>query len=125
MAEETDKAKKAILAAFAEEEGDDQDFLVAKTEPSVEVKPLSVAEKYVYQRFYFNRQFRAKRDALLKKRAQQWESETSNPILGHYWEDESSLDNGEKFLREYILNMYDNISKDVYNYLGVGKQRSK
>ena len=49
--------------------------------------------------------YRATQEKVRRLRAKQWESESSNPILGHYWEDEERLDNGEKFLREYILNM--------------------
>jgi protein KRI1 len=55
--------------------------------------------------FKSNIALRAKREKLRKERAKQWESESSNPILGHYWDDEVKLDDGEKFLREYILNM--------------------
>jgi len=49
--------------------------------------------------------FRARRDALLKERAKAWESDSSHPILGNFWGDEMKLDDGEKFLRDYILNM--------------------
>ena len=48
---------------------------------------------------------RARREALLKERAKAWESDSSNAILGNYWENEMKLDDGEKFLRNYILNM--------------------
>jgi len=48
MADNSDKAKDAILAAFRDDESGDEDFLVANKEPTVEVKPLSVDEKYVF-----------------------------------------------------------------------------
>lgn len=63
--------------------------------------------------FFSNQYLRQKRERLRRERAKQWESESSNPILGHYWDNEGTLDDGEKFLREYILNMGWKTKKDI------------
>ena len=117
-------AKRELLSAFKDVE-DDGELLVAKPRGEVCDEPLSVEERYESEaRFCIL--VRAKRDALLRRRAVQWESESANPILGHYWENEAGLDNGEKFLREYILNMYEtNGWFYYYCQLGAGRRGTK
>jgi protein KRI1 len=55
--------------------------------------------------FYIQLIARAKREKIRKLRAKQWESESSDPLLGDFWDDEAALNDRDKFLRDYILNM--------------------
>ena len=111
----TDSAKKDLISAFEDIE-DDGDFLVAKHSDLHHEEELTEEEKYVIISFCMTITNRAKRERILKERARQWESNRENPIMGHYWDDEARLDDGEKFLRDYITNMgwktKDKINKD-------------
>jgi protein KRI1 len=105
--------RDALVSAFHTADDDDDDFLVAREDARDLLEPeVSEEERYVYD-FFSNQYLRQKRERLRRERAKQWESESSNPILGHYWDDEATLDDGEKFLREYILNMGWKTKKDI------------
>jgi protein KRI1 len=92
MTEGSEGAKRDILSAFNEPDSEDELF-ETKSVVIGSVIPVLTTEEAT--RLEKQRQLRAK----------QWERESSNPILGHYWDDKATLDDGDKFLREYILNM--------------------